>query len=527
MTRLLFAFAALASAASAGVELPSVFSDRMVLQRGAAVPVFGTAEPGAEVTVSFAGQTASAGAGDDGSFKVTLDPLEASGEGRVLTVSSGGEEASINDVLVGEVWVGSGQSNMSWMVQNSLSAEVEWLTSRDDEVRLFKVPMVTAAEPQSDVEAEWKAAGPGTVRDFSAVLYFFGRTIHDAVGVPVGLIQTSWGGTRAEAWTPAEALKAEPELEPILATWDERAANYDAAKADAQHKAAMEKHEQRLAAWKKRRAADAASAGQPPRKPQKQGDPTTDRHRYSTLYNAMVHPLIPYGIRGAVWYQGESNSGRAVQYRTLMATLIKSWRQRWGADFPFYQVQLANFKEPSDAPQESGWAELREAQQIAADAVGNAGVAVITDIGAAKDIHPKDKQNVGHRLARLALVDVYGQDITRSGPTVKDVSVNDGSVAVTFENLGKNGLTGLTPYYNRPLTGFEVAGEDGKYANARAVLKGNDTVVLTSPDVPAPKTVRYNWADNPQGTLFNKAYLPAAPFRTDELPEVTRGVVKP
>ena len=521
---------ALASAAPAAAELtlPSVLSDGMVLQRGVAVPVFGTADAGADVTVTFAGQTATAAAGDDGQFRVSLDALDASKEPRDLTVTSGGETKTIARVLVGEVWIGSGQSNMSWSVQNSLNAEIERATAANPNIRLFQVPMVTAAEPQADVDARWTDCNADTLTNFSAVLYFFGRTLQQSLDVPVGLIQTSWGGTRAEAWTPTEALAAEPELEPILAEWDRRVATYDPEKAMARYEQKKAEHAPKWAEWKARSEQDRVGAGYPPRAPEKPQDPNTYRHRYSTLYNAMVAPLVPYACRGVVWYQGESNAGRAVQYRTLMATLIRSWREKWGTDLPFYQVQLANYQNPSDAPEDSAWAELREAQQMAAKAVGNADVAVITDIGARYDIHPKNKQSVGHRLARLALVDVYDRSMTRSGPTLKSAEpADDGTLVLTFENLGEGGLTGLTSYYNEPLTGFAVRGDDTGWVWAKAILKGNDTVVLSSPDVPAPKYVRYNWATNPQGTLFNKAYLPAAPFRTDTDKEVTAGNVKP
>ena len=524
---LIFLGTCAASVADADLTLPSVFSDGMVLQRDTAVPIFGTADASAEVTVEFAGQTVTSDAGEDGSFRVTLAELNASSEPRTLTVRSGPDTREIRNVLVGEVWIGSGQSNMSWTVQASLSAEIESATATDPMIRLYQTPNVTAAEPQSDVDAAWVECSPETVRGFSAVLYFFGRTLRDTLGVPVGLIQTSWGGTRAEAWTPEEALRAEPELEPILAVWDERADAYDPRQAQQRFEAAQKAFAKKLAVWKKRRGEDAAAAGRPPRRPELQSEPTVDRHHYSTLYNAKVHPLVPYAMRGVVWYQGESNSGRAVQYRTLMATLIRSWREKWDTDFPFYQVQLANFQATSETPQDSAWAELREAQQMAADAVGNAGVAVITDIGAAKDIHPKDKQNVGERLARLALVDVYGRAMTRTGPTVADVTPADGTITVRFENLGEGGFRGLTTYYNEPLRGFAIRGAEGPWVWAKAILRGADTVVLSHPDVPQPTEVRYNWADNPTGTLFNKAYLPAAPFRTDEGGEVTAQNVRP
>ena len=514
-------------AASAELFLPAVFGDGMVLQRDRPVAVFGKADPGADVKADFAGGVAQGRADDDGRFRLELPKLEASAEPRTLTVTSGGETKTFGDVLVGEVWVCSGQSNMQWSVNSALSAEIEAASANYPNLRLFQIPLVTSAEPAEDVDASWKAASPQTVPGFSAVGYYFARTMHQTLGVPVGMIQTAWGGTRAEAWTPKEALAAEPELEPILSTWDERIAAYDGAAAMAKFQQQKAAYAKKLEAWKRKAKEDRVAAGRPPRAPQKPSDPNTDRHRYSTLYNKMVHPIVPYGIRGAIWYQGESNSGRAVQYRTLMATLIQSWRDAWGYDFPFYQVQLANFKATSDQPQESDWAELREAQAIAAERVGNADVAVITDIGAAKDIHPKNKQDVAKRLARLALTDVHGMKMTRKGPTLKDVSYDGGKATLTFDNIGEGGLRGLVTYYNEPLTGFAITGEDRVWRWADAKVTKADTVVLSHPEVKEPVAVRYNWADNPQGTLFNKAYLPAAPFRTDDFPEVTKDNVKP
>ena len=277
--------------------------------------------------------------------------------------------------------------------------------------------------------------------------------------------------------------------------------------------------------WKKK-VADARAAGkQPPRRPQLQGPPRLDRHHPSTLYNAMVAPLVPYAIRGAIWYQGESNASRAYQYRTLMPTMIQSWRDAWGqGDFHFYQVQLANFLAINDQPEESAWAELREAQTMAGDQIPNVGAACITDLGAAKDIHPKDKQNVAKRLSRLAFVDVYGLDkIVKQGPTYKSMEKKGNKVLVHFENYGSPLIT----YYREPLTGFAIAGEDKQFVWANAKIVDGDTVEVSHPEVKNPQAVRYNWANNPQGTLYNNAYLPAYPFRTDDWKGTTAESVTP
>ena len=378
--------------------------------------------------------------------------------------------------------------------------------------------MTTATEPQDDVEAEWQVCSPETIPGFTAVGYFFGRQLHRTLGVPVGLIQTAWGGTRAEAWTSPEVMARTTSLKPILDSWAERAADYDPEKVETQFQKA-------LANWKER-AAQAKADGKPaPRRPQKQGDPRLDRHHPSNLYNAMVAPIAGFGIRGAVWYQGESNASRAYQYRTLMPAMIQSWRDAWGqGDFSFNMVQLANFKAVKAEPGESDWAELREAQMLTVDALPNVGVACITDIGAALDIHPKDKQNVGKRLARLALASNYGRtDIVPQGPTYRSIDIQGESVTVHFNSYGRR----LVTYYRQPLTGFAIAGADRKWVAADAEVTGPDAVRVSHPDVPEPVAVRYNWADNPQGTLYSDAYLPAYPFRSDDWPGVTVENVAP
>lgn len=498
------------------VKTPSIFGSGMVLQRGVDVPVWGWAEAGEDVTVSFGDQKKVTKANADGEWQVKLSSLSV-GEPRKLVVA-GKNELVFDDVLVGEVWVCSGQSNMGWSVGRALDADLEALAANEPQIRLFQVPLVTAETPQEDVAAVWRVTAPDNISSFSAVGYFFGRQLHHVLNVPVGVVMTAWGGTRAEAWTSPEAMASTEELQPIVKAWDERAASYDAVKAKERYEAAMK-------AWTERVNA-AKAAGKPtPRRPQMQGEPRKDRHHPSTLYNAMVAPLVPYAIRGAIWYQGESNANRAYQYRTLMPTMIQSWRDVWGqGDFPFYQVQLANFLAINDQPEESAWAELREAQVIAGQVIPNVGAACITDLGAAKDIHPKDKQNVAKRLARLALVDVYGLDsLVKQGPTYKSMEVKGDKVLIHFETYGSP----LVSYYNEPLTGFSIAGEDHKWVWGKARIVNGTTVEVSSPEIPEPKAVRYNWANNPQGTLYSDAYLPAYPFRTDDWKGITVENVTP
>lgn len=501
----------------AEVKLPSVFGSHMVLQRDQPLTVWGWADPGEVVTVAFRDQSVQATADAHGAWSVKLAPLSV-GEPGTLTVR-GTNTLTLEDVLVGEVWVCSGQSNMQWSVQAALDPDLETAAAQHPQLRLFQVPLVAHPEPQRDVQAAWKLCTPQTVPSFSAVAYYFGRQLQQTLQVPVGLIQTAWGGTRAEAWTSPAALAARQELRPILDEWERQIAAWNPEQAQAQY-------EQALARWQAAVEKARAEKQPPPRRPQPPLDPRLSQHRPSNLYNAMVAPLVPFGIRGAIWYQGESNASRAYQYRILMPTMIRSWRDAWKqGDFPFYMVQLANFKEIQPEPGESDWAELREAQMLTIDAEPNVGVACITDLGAAKDIHPKNKQDVGKRLARLALVDNYGFSgkLVRNGPVYRSLDIIGNKCVVHFDTAGSK----LISFYGEPLRGFAIAGADRRWVWAEAKITGPDTVELSHPSVPEPVAVRYNWADNPQGNLYNELYLPAYPFRSDDWPGVTVNNVKP
>ncbi|RLS55050.1 MAG: sialate O-acetylesterase [Planctomycetota bacterium] len=505
-----------ASEAQAAVKLPSVFGSHMVLQRDQPVPVWGWADKGEEVTVSFRDQSVTVKAGEDGKWSTKLAPL-AVGEPATLTIK-GTNTIELTDVLVGEVWVCSGQSNMQWSVQAALDSDLEAAATGQSGIRLFQVPNVLAHEPQDDVKAEWRACTPENIPTFSAVAYFFGRQLHETLDVPVGIIQTAWGGTPAEAWTRHDHLDADDDFQPIIDTWADRAQNYNEAEVKAKHAEALEK-------WKVAVAKAKADGKQPPQRPRDPQAPKANPHYPCVLFNAMIAPLTPYAIKGAIWYQGESNAGRAHQYRELMPTMIKSWRDDWGqGDFPFYQVQLANFKEIKTEPGDSDWAELREAQTLAKLAIPAVDAACITDLGVAKDIHPKDKQNVAKRLARLALVDVYGmKTIVRNGPTYKSLTVQNGKALVDFDNGGRK----LISYYNEPLSGFAIAGADKKWVWGTAKIVDEDTIEISHPEITEPVAVRYNWADNPQGNLYSDAYLPAYPFRSDDWAGITVGKLAP
>ena len=500
----------------AAVKLPSVFGSHMVLQRDQPVPVWGTADAGEEVTVTFRDQKVTTKADDQGKWSVKLAALSV-GDTAALTVA-GSNTITFEDVLVGEVWVCSGQSNMQMAIKGSLDSDLEAAATGQPGIRLFQVPNVTALEPQDDVKAEWKTCTPENVPGFSAVAYLFGRQLYETLDVPVGIIQTAWGGTPAESWTERGNLEADADLKPIVETWAERIKTYNPEEAKAQHEAAIER-------WRAAVVKANVEGKQPPQRPRDPGNPSTNSHNPSVLFNAMIAPLTPYAIKGVIWYQGESNAGRAYQYRKLMPAMIQSWREDWGqGDFPFYQVQLANHKSKTTEPGESEWAELREAQMLAGAAIPNVGAACIIDIGAAKDIHPKDKQNVAKRLARLALVNDYGmKGIVRSGPVYKAMKIEAGKCVVDFDTSGRK----LVSYYNEPLIGFAIAGADKKWVWGNAKILDEDSVEVSHPDIQEPVAVRYNWADNPNGTLYSDAYLPTYPFRTDDWPGLTVGKLKP
>ena len=496
-------------AKTAQVRLPTVLSDHMVLQRGMDVPVWGWTDPGAQVTVQLGTHKQVATATPEGKFLVHLPPMEAGGP-HTLTVTSA-NTVWVKDILVGDVWICSGQSNMQWSVRQADQAEKEIAEAKYPQIRLFTVKRSPATEPQTDCEGDWAPCSPETVPNFSAVAYFFGRDLHKHLDVPIGLVNTSWGGTPSEAWTSPDTAKKVAAFAPIVQRWQQQIASY----AD-QQKKWEETKDDLLAKWKDAVAKAKAAGKQAPRKPQPPGDPTLSPHRPSVLYNGMIAPLIPLRIAGAIWYQGESNASRAYQYRTIFPAMIQDWRAHWGqGNFPFLFVQLANFMKPKDEPADSAWAELREAQSMTLR-LPKTGQAVIIDIGEAGNIHPKNKQDVGKRLALAALAIAHGEKITYSGPTYKAMKVEDGKVRLTFDHVGD----GLVAKGGGPLKGFAIAGADKKFVWADAAIDGQ-TVIVSSDKVKEPVAVRYDWADNPDGTLYNKADLPASPFRTDDWPGVT------
>ena len=624
--------------------LHPLFADNMVLQQGIAAPVWGWAAPGEKVTVRMEGKSASATALADGKWLARLGPFAAGGP-FTLEVA-GPRSVTVKNVLVGDVWICSGQSNMEMGIGAVDRAQEEIAGADIPGIRLFTVPKLVASEPQSTCGGEWLVCSPKTVAaggwaGFTAVGYFFGREIHSARKVPVGLIHTSWGGTIAEAWTSGEALSAMDDF---------RGPVEDFRKAAEAARAGAEDLDKRRAQWFRKvdpgsapglgwadPAFDASlwkamslpanweSAGLPdfdgivwfrreftlpegwagkdcvlhlgpiddadttwvngvlvgskdqyneprdykvPAKALKAGrnviavraidfqgpggicgspadlriepedlpgvspvslagpwlfkdsTPVSKAGRMpqrmsnnpnvvTVLYNGMIAPLLPFAIQGAIWYQGESNAGRAAQYRTLLPTMIQDWRARFGVgEFPFFIVQLANFMAEKPEPGESAWAELREAQALTAQRLPKTGIGLAIDIGDAADIHPRNKQDVGKRLAVAARAIAYGEKIEYSGPIYAGMQREGGTVRLRFDHAA-----GLTARGGK-LQGFAIAGEDGKFVWADASIDGS-TVVLASPKVTDPRTVRYGWADNPVCTLYNAAGLPAVPFRTD------------
>ncbi len=492
--------------AHAELKLPAIFTDHMVLQQGQQNRVWGWAGVGEKVTVSIHGQSQSTTAGADGRWIVTLEPLPVGGP-HTLQVN----DRKIEDVLVGEVWVCSGQSNMQWSINASNDPDLEKLAANYPKIRLISLPHVGTQEPQSDFKGAWQVCSPESVANFSAVGYFFGRQLHQTLDVPVGLINNAWGGSSCEAWVRRDLLKANEEAYgPLMARWEELEQR-------ASDPAEIAKIEAAIKEW--RIAAEAAKAEKKPipAQPQDIRQQMGNQHRPANLYNGMIKPILGYGIRGAIWYQGESNAGRAYQYRELFPLMIQNWRDDWGqGDFPFYWVQLADYKAEQTLPGDSDWAELREAQTMTMAKLPKTGEAVIIDIGEGKDIHPKNKQDVGRRLARWALANEYGVSIAHRSPRYKSMQVEGNKVTLTFDHVN-----GFRTFDVAEAVGFTIAGEDRQWYWAEGKVTGANTIEVFATAVPKPVAVRYAWADNPVCNVFSNEGLPLTPFRTDDWPGVT------
>lgn len=632
--------------ANAEVKLPKIFSSNMVFQQGIEIPVWGWADNGERITVTFNGHTARTRANNEGKWQVKL-PVQDYGGPHKLVIQ-GKNTIELQNVMVGEVWVCSGQSNMQWRVDQSNNPEEEIAEANFPEIRLFSVPRTVAQFPQNDIsEGEWVECSPETVAGFSAVGYFFGRDLHQELDVPIGLIHTSWGGTVAETWISPNTISNDPDFreklmelqqmdlesyrrarldqvrellggeiptrdkgmvdgEPVWAGLDYSDGHWRSIKTpmywenqgyididgigwyrkeiqlnEEQTNANLTLHlgkvddsditfingieigrtenkydEDRIYTIDKKylnpgrnmivvRVQDTGGNGGIWGDPQNQflaiGNEKMDisgdwkfriskaevssvnvgPNSYPTLlFNAMINPLIPFGIKGAIWYQGESNAGRAKQYQRVFPSLITDWRNHWQqGDFPFLFVSLANYTQPPQMPDESDWAELREAQTKTL-ALPNTGMALAIDIGEADDIHPRNKQDVGKRLALNAFKIAYGKDVVHSGPMYESVEFKDGKAYISFSETG-SGLEVQDRYGY--LKGFTIAGSDRKFHWAKAELVDDETVVVYSEDVSNPVSVRYGWANNPDDVnLYNREGLPANPFRTDNWPGITK-----
>ncbi len=633
-------------AVNADVKLPRIFSSNMVLQKGIEIPVWGWANKGEQITVTFNNKSVRAKTDSNGKWMVKL-PVQEYGGPHKMTIK-GKNTIELDNILIGEVWVCSGQSNMEWRVVQSVNGEKKVAAANFPKIRLFTVPKAVAQFPQDDISSgEWVECTPETVPNFSAVGYFFGRDVFKELNVPVGLIYTSWGGTVAETWSSAETISKDPDLKGKLTELQQMDLNkyQDEKLAQVKKMLGGELSDKDLGMqngqpvwsavdfndnswrtiktpmyWEQQGYVDIDGIGWYRKeimlteqqsnanatlhlgkiddsditfmngitigktdglydkdrvytipkellKPGKNmivvrvddtggnggiwGDPENQflaigsekvdisgdwkfkiskatvgavnigPNSYPTLlFNAMINPILPYGIKGAIWYQGESNAGRAKQYQRIFPEMIMDWRKHWNqGDFPFLFVSLANFNPPVENPGESDWAELRESQTKTLS-LPNTGMALAIDIGEANDIHPKNKQDVGKRLALNALKVAYNKDIVFSGPMYKSVEFKNGKAILIFSETG-SGLKAKDKYGY--LKGFTIAGSDKKFQWAKAEIIDNKTVVVYSENIKDPKSVRYGWANNPDDVnLYNIEGLPANPFRTDDWPGITR-----
>lgn len=477
----------------AQVVLPKILSNHMVVQRGLPVHIWGTAAPGEKLTVSFRGQNRSTKAGTIGRWSVYLPPGTAGGPFELTvtgTPTDSGASAQtivVGDVLVGDVWVASGQSNMEFLLKNAATASEDIPRAANDHIRLLVVKRKAAESPQDDMDSDgWAASSPESAKDFSAVAWYFAREIESREHVPVGIVDSTWGGTPVEAWTRITALGEDAALAPLFVSWGKILDQ----QSDAELRNQVAEREDDIA----------RSQGQTV--PQRRWTPRSVGWGPGHLYNGMIAPLTPFPIRGVIWYQGEANTGqdRAPLYGRIFRTMIEDWRSEWAlGDFPFLFVQISNFKDTA-----SDWPTVRE-QQLKTLSLTNTAMAVTIDIGDPDNIHPTNKLDVGLRLARGARLLSYGEKVEDSGPLFRQVTPEGASLRVWFDHAKGLYAKGGVP------SGFEVAGADGKFMPATAVIDGGN-VVVSSPDVNEPRQVRYGWANSPQCNLFNDEGLPASPF---------------
>lgn len=483
--------------------LASVFSDHMVLQRDANIPIWGMGKPKETLIVSIGSFMKKCTAGEDGNWSVVFDPI-ASQEALVIRVESTDSVVEIHDVLMGDVWLCSGQSNMAFTLRNEEGSADFIATSKRYKLRHLSIPTSVAHKPMVEFDGEWHVSDPATAGDFSAVAYHFGVYLQENLDIPIGLITSAYGGSTAEAWIRAECLETDPELTRILRGWEKFVKEYSDDPVERQ--AIAKKNAEKLIAQ---------GIVPPPWELEPKGP--NHFHRPGLLFNAMIHPLLPFPIRGVLWYQGEANNARAAQYPKLLTTLIQDWRRLWNApDLWFFLMQLPQF----DAPWllADGFTEVREAQAQVASQDAHAEIVCTVDLGDAEEIHPVRKKEISVRAAKAALANTYHQNIIFSGPRFRSIQIEKNDIRIFF-----NHAEGLH-FVGKELTGFSIAGEDRCFTPARAVLENDSVLIEHEGNAVA---VRYAWANAPQGNLQNQAGLPAFPFRTDDWPKVTAGNYEP
>jgi sialate O-acetylesterase len=500
-----------AAMAIADVKPAGLFVNNMVIQRETQAPVWGWADVGEEVTVTGSwGQSATTTADQNGKWSVKLQTPSAGGPYTITL--KGGNTVEIKNVLSGDVWLCSGQSNMYVPVRSTIGSAENIADANYPQIRNFTVANNSVNQEADDCGGEWRVCSPETVKKFSAVAYFTGRELHRNLDVPIGLLASRWGGTDIEAWTPWTEQAEDSFALASKARFDEKAEGYSPEKAQAAYESKMEH-------WKKQTTEAKAKKKRVPRKPALQGDPRLDQNYPGNLYNGMIHPLAPFAVKGALWYQGENNAqemAEAEHNRIQLARMVGSWRKVWGRDFQFYSVQLPNFKDPQVNPVEAdnAWAVIRESFVHAADHTPDVFTCTMIDLGEAENIHPRNKEDVGIRMASMILNKTYGKG-TPTTPFMKSFKVEGDKVGITFDYTG----SGLMAKEGELKT-FAIAGADKKFvwADAKIVTReGVDWVVVSSAQIKKPVAVRYAWADNPaECNLYSKEGFPASPFRTDE-----------